>query len=67
MGIAKFEEIEAWQVARELSQAIYHATTGPRFSRDYGLPRRNIIPRGGRDQVQRAAVSIMANIARPVK
>lgn len=53
MAIAKFEDIEAWKAARELSQAIYHATDQGQFTRDFGL----------RDQIQRAAVSIMANIA----
>lgn len=53
VAIERFEDIGAWKAARELSQAIYHATTGPRFSKDHGL----------RDQVQRAAVSIMANVA----
>ncbi|HID56348.1 TPA: four helix bundle protein [Candidatus Poribacteria bacterium] len=57
MPIARFEEIEAWQAARELSQAIYDATAQVSLSKDYGL----------RDQMQRATVSIMANIARPVK
>lgn len=53
MAIARFEDIEAWKAARELSQAIYRVTARPRFSKDFGL----------RDQIQRAAVSIMANIA----
>jgi four helix bundle protein len=53
MKIKRFEDIEAWQAARELTQEIYHATAQASFSRDYGL----------RDQVQRASVSIMANIA----
>lgn len=53
MAIERFEDIEAWKAARELSVAVYRAATGPRFSRDYAL----------RDQVQRAAVSIMANVA----
>ena len=53
MAIARFEDIEAWKAARELSQAIYHATDQGQFTRDFGL----------RDQIQRAAVSIMANIA----
>lgn len=52
MKIEKFEDIQAWQLARELTQAIYKATNRKEFSRDYGL----------RDQIQRAAVSIMANI-----
>ena len=53
MAIERFEDIEAWKVARELSQKIYHATAQGQFTRDFGL----------RDQIQRAAVSIMANIA----
>jgi len=53
MGIERFEEIEAWKAARELTQQIYNATAQGKFSHDYGL----------RDQIQRAAVSIMANVA----
>ena len=51
--IQRFEDIEAWQVARELTNKIYETTKGEAFSRDYGL----------KDQIQRAAVSIMSNIA----
>lgn len=48
-----FEEIEAWKKARELTRLIYEITaTGP-FARDFGL----------KDQIRRAAVSIMSNIA----
>lgn len=51
--ITRFEDVYAWQEARVLTRQIYSLTqTGP-FSRDYGL----------RDQIQRAAVSVMANIA----
>ncbi len=53
MAIERFEDIEAWQVGRELTRKIYEAARVERFARDFGL----------RDQVQRAAVSIMANIA----
>jgi len=53
MAIDRFEDIEAWQVGRELTRKIYEAARVERFARDFGL----------RDQVQRAAVSIMANIA----
>ena len=53
MKIEKFEDIEAWQVGRKLTRKIYEAARVERFARDFGL----------RDQVQRAAVSIMANIA----
>jgi len=57
VAIERFEDIEAWQAARNLTQGIYRTTGGPSFSKDFGL----------RDQVQRAAVSIMANIVHPVK
>ena len=51
--IARFEDIEAWQGARALVKAIYDATGQGPFAHDYGL----------RDQIRRAAVSIMSNIA----
>ena len=51
--IRKFEEIEAWKTARELTKLIYKFTEGQEFSQDFGL----------RDQIRRAAVSIMSNIA----
>jgi four helix bundle protein len=51
--ISKFEELITWQKSRELVTAIYKVTNGKEFSRDFGL----------RDQIQRAAVSIMSNIA----
>jgi four helix bundle protein len=48
-----FEEIEAWQKARALTRQVYaHSKTGT-FAKDFGL----------RDQVCRACVSVMANIA----
>jgi len=51
--ITKFEDILAWQKARELTKNIYtHSRTGP-FARDFGL----------KDQIQRASVSIMGNVA----
>ena len=53
MKINRFEDIEAWKAARELTQQIYKAAAQGNFTRDYGL----------RDQIQRAAVSIMANIS----
>ena len=52
-AITKFEDIEAWQVARVLAGGVYKATSTGTLSRDFGL----------RDQLQRSAVSIMANIA----
>ena len=51
--IRKFEEIEAWKTARELTKLIYKYTEGQEFSQDFGL----------RDQIRRAAVSVMTNIA----
>lgn len=51
--IQRFEDIEAWQKARELTRAIYAVSDEGRFSRDFGL----------RDQIRRAAVSVMSNIA----
>lgn len=52
-AIQRFEEIEAWQTARELTRLIYALSDDGRFARDYGL----------RDQMRRAEVSIMSNIA----
>ncbi|MDP1545759.1 MAG: four helix bundle protein [Anaerolineales bacterium] len=51
--ITRFEEIEAWQTARELTKALYSTTEEGKFSRDFGL----------KDQLRRAAVSVMSNIA----
>jgi four helix bundle protein len=49
----KFEDIEAWQKARELNQEIYRISRQGSFSKDFGLC----------DQIRRASVSIMSNIA----
>ena len=49
----RFEEIQAWQKARLVTRMVYEATAQGQFARDYGL----------RDQLRRASVSIMANIA----
>ena len=49
----RFEEIQAWQKAYEVTLAIFQLTDDGRFSRDFGL----------RDQIRRSSVSIMANIA----
>ena len=53
LKIERFEDIEAWKLAREITVAIYRATDADDFSRDFGL----------RDQIRRAAGSIMHNIA----
>lgn len=49
----KFEEILAWQKARKVTNKVYLASNTGEFARDFAL----------RDQIRRAAVSIMANIA----
>jgi four helix bundle protein len=53
MNVKKFEDLIAWQKARQLTEAIYRITSDGLFSRDFSL----------RDQIRRAAVSIMSNIA----
>ena len=53
MKITRFEDIEGWKKARLLTQQIYQVSGAGPFRRDYGL----------RDQVRRASVSIMSNIA----
>jgi four helix bundle protein len=49
----RFEDIVAWQKARLLVGEVYRVTADGRFTKDYGL----------RDQIRRASVSIMLNIA----
>lgn len=49
----RFEDLEVWQRAKDLTNLIYKHSTDGTFSRDFGL----------RDQMRRAAVSIMSNIA----
>jgi four helix bundle protein len=49
----KFEDIEAWKKARELTKRIYRTAKIGEFAKDFGL----------RNQICRAAVSIMSNIA----
>jgi four helix bundle protein len=51
--IERFEDIVAWQKARVLAKEIYASTKAGLFAKDYGL----------KDQIQRASVSAMANIA----
>jgi four helix bundle protein len=51
--MAGFEGLIAWQKARMLTKQIYQLTTTGEFARDFGL----------RDQIRRAAVSILSNIA----
>ncbi len=49
----RFEDIESWKKARELTTLIYKITSIGNFARDFGL----------RDQIRRASVSIASNIA----
>ena len=49
----KIEDIQAWQKARQATRMIYELTNNGRFAQDFGL----------RNQIQKAGVSIMANIA----
>jgi four helix bundle protein len=51
--IERFEDIIAWQRARVLTKEIYASTRIGPFAKDYGL----------KDQIQRASVSTMSNIA----
>src|SRR5574340_118989 len=51
--VERFEDLIALQKARQLAAAIYRATSVGGFAKDFGL----------RDQIQRAAVSVVSNIA----
>lgn len=53
MKICSFTEISAWKEARVLVSMVYGFTSKEPVARDYGF----------KDQIQRAAVSIMSNIA----
>lgn len=51
--VEKFEDLIVWQKARELTRQIYRLTREGLLSKDYGLC----------DQIRRAAVSVMSNVA----
>ncbi|MBM3359120.1 MAG: four helix bundle protein [Betaproteobacteria bacterium] len=51
--IEAFEDLEAWRIARRLARDLFAASSKGRFATDYIL----------RDQVRRAAISVMSNIA----
>jgi four helix bundle protein len=53
MKIERFEDIEAWQLARDLTLKVYVLTKYPEFAKDYGL----------KNQIQEAAGSSMHNTA----
>lgn len=51
--IERFEDIEAWKLARESTKLTYEISSIGDFGRDFGL----------KDQIRRSSVSIMSNIA----
>ena len=51
--IERFEDIKAWEMAKDLVVTVYRITGKGRFVHDFGL----------RDQIRRAAISAMSNIA----
>ena len=51
--IERFEDLIAWQKARDLTRAVYETSRQGTFGKDFGLA----------GQIQRAAVSIMSNVA----
>ncbi len=53
MKVQRFEDLEAWQIARELANQVYKITKQESVCRDFGFV----------DQIRRAAISIMNNIA----
>ena len=53
MKITKFQDLEIWHLAIDLVILVYKLSNGVKFTRDFGL----------RDQVRRAVVSIVSNIA----
>jgi four helix bundle protein len=53
MQIKNFEDLEIWKDARLLTKAVYQLTRDVKFAKDFAL----------RDQIRRAAVSVMSNIA----
>jgi four helix bundle protein len=53
MNVNSFEDLQVWKDSRILVKSIYQLTSDGKFSKDFGL----------REQIQRASVSIMNNIA----
>jgi len=53
MAIERFEDVQGWQKARELTRVVYQVSGQGAFGRDFWL----------RDQIRDAAGSVMANIA----
>ncbi len=52
-GLTRFEDVDAWRKARELTRRVYELTSHGDYARDFPL----------KDQMRRATVSVMSNIA----
>jgi four helix bundle protein len=52
-GIKKFEDIKAWQKARDLNNDIYKISNTGKFTKDFTL----------QSQIRKASISVMLNIA----
>ena len=51
--IEKFEDLIAWQKSKSFAVKVYGITEGEKFAKDFGL----------KDQIRRASISIVSNIA----
>ena len=51
--IERFEDIDSWNLAREVTRVIYRVSSDGRFAKDFALV----------NQIRRSAVSILSNIA----
>ena len=51
--VKKFEDLTCWQKARELNRLVYKISANGILGKDFGL----------RDQIRRASISVMSNIA----
>ncbi len=52
-AVRRFEDLVVWQTGRDLVRGVYRASSAQKLARDFGL----------KDQMKRAAVSIVSNIA----
>ena len=52
-SVEKFEDLDVWKKAREITRSIYAASSSEKFAKDFAL----------RNQIRRAAISILSNIA----
>jgi four helix bundle protein len=53
MAMKNLEDLNVWKQARQLTQKVYRLTKTEKFLKDFGLW----------DQIRRAAISVMSNIA----